>query len=63
MRNWFAEVAGSTPEGYEVDGMFQCQEDGCWDIEEVATYVESQNLLFWTCEEGHENKVEDFSID
>ena len=59
----FSEINGSKPQGgEEVEGMFQCQERGCFDIEETAVYYSDLNRLEWTCEEGHENSVEDFNI-
>lgn len=49
--------------GEELGGTFWCQTLGCFDVEEVALYYPNARLLEWTCEEGHKNTVEDFSID
>lgn len=61
MGNYFAEIVNSL-EREEVEGVFQCQEYGCVDIVEEAFYVEKESLLYWTCEEGHKNKVDGFNI-
>jgi len=63
VRNVFAEIAGNAKgDGEEVGGVFQCQQDVCFNIVEVATYYEKQSLLEWQCEEGHKNKIEGFEI-
>lgn len=62
--NIFDSLNAAVPEGgEEVGGMFQCQTQGCFDIEEDAMYYPNVKRLEWTCEEGHKNTVEDFSID
>lgn len=59
----FSQINDAKPEGgEEVEGMFQCQEHGCFDIEETATYYPDLMRLEWVCEEGHKNSVEDFNI-
>lgn len=55
--------AAQPSDAEEVGGIFQCQEYGCFDIEETALYYPQQKRLAWTCEEGHKNTVEDFNID
>lgn len=63
MPNPFETIVNAVPEGgEEVEGVFSCQQQGCWDIEESAMYYPDYRLLTWTCEEGHQNKVEDFEI-
>lgn len=63
MRNYFKEVVDEVNQVLEtVDGVFQCQERGCFDIVEEAVYNEPDKLLTWTCEEGHDNKIEGFDI-
>lgn len=58
----FEDFLNTTPEdGEQVEGIFQCQETECFDIEETATYYPSIKTLKWTCEEGHQNTVEDFN--
>lgn len=59
--NIFEQIAGSKPaDGEELEGVFSCQQQGCWDVEEKAMYYPERKLLVWTCEDGHQNKIEDF---
>jgi hypothetical protein len=63
VRNYFKEVVDEINEVVEtVDGVFQCQEQLCFDIVEEAVYNEAMQLLTWTCEEGHDNKIEGFEL-
>lgn len=60
----FDKLNATAPSGgEEVGGTFWCQTPGCFDVEETATYYPNVKRLTWTCEEGHKNTVEDFSID
>jgi len=61
--NIFEQIASAVPEGgEEVGGVFSCQEQGCWDVVEDAVYYPDAKLLTWACDNGHQNKVEDFEI-
>lgn len=61
MGNYFETITGNS-EVETVGGVFQCQEHGCVDIVEEASYNDKQSLLYWVCEEGHKNRVEGFNI-
>lgn len=63
MRNFFQELYDKMNEGREaVGGTMQCQERDCYSVVDEGIYIEAEKLLMWTCEEGHENRIEGFEL-
>ena len=60
----FDEFNATQPEvvGEEVQGQFWCQEQGCFDVIETATYDPQKNMYAWTCDEGHPNTLKEEEI-
>ena len=50
----------SQPEGIEIDGTFQCQT--CHQYVDTALIIANKKILKWTCSQGHDSFIEEFSI-
>lgn len=45
-----------------VDGSFACQHSKCYNVNIEALYDQDKKVLFWDCQDGHENTIEGFEI-
>lgn len=59
MPNIFEQITNTTPKGEsEVRlGPWWCEHEGCFEVDDEATYYPDSGVVVWTCEEGHKNKV------